>query len=135
MPPEDRDDYQVGYGKPPRHTRFSKGRCGNPRGRPSGSKNLRTLLAKALSETIVVVENGGRKKMTKRAAVIAQLVNKSAKADLRAIKILLDVEKEVETHSTSGPGAAGATPADLDHSDREIIERFLKKQGRNSNDL
>ena len=27
-------DYEVGYGKPPRHTRFVKGRSGNPRGRP-----------------------------------------------------------------------------------------------------
>lgn len=26
-------DYEVGYGKPPRHTRFQPGRSGNPRGR------------------------------------------------------------------------------------------------------
>jgi hypothetical protein len=25
---------QVGYGRPPRHTRFRKGRSGNPKGRP-----------------------------------------------------------------------------------------------------
>jgi Family of unknown function (DUF5681) len=135
MPPEDEDDYRVGYGKPPRHTRFSKGQCGNPRGRPSGSKNLRTLLAEALSQTVTVVENGGRKKVTKRAAMIAQLVNKSAKADLRAIKILLDLDREIETRAAAGPGAAGATPADLDHRDRDIIERFLKKQGKNPDEL
>jgi hypothetical protein len=29
-------DYEVGYGKPPRRTRFRKGRSGNPGGRPRG---------------------------------------------------------------------------------------------------
>jgi len=34
MPPKTRRDYEVGYGKPPRDTRFKEGQSGNPRGRP-----------------------------------------------------------------------------------------------------
>jgi hypothetical protein len=30
------DDYEIGYGKPPRHTQFRKGQSGNPGGRPRG---------------------------------------------------------------------------------------------------
>ena len=56
MPPDDERDYEVGYGKPPRHTRFVKGQSGNPRGRPPGAKNLKTLLNKALNELVVVTE-------------------------------------------------------------------------------
>ena len=97
MPRDDRDDYQVGYGKPPRHTQFAKGQSGNPRGRPSGSKNLATLVSEALNEMVIVTEDGGRRKITKREAIFKQLVNRSAKADWRAIKILLDILREIES--------------------------------------
>ena len=65
--------HEVGYGKPPRHTRFQKGRSGNPRGRPRGSKNLSTLLNEVLNERVLVAENRGRRKITKQQAMITQL--------------------------------------------------------------
>src|SRR5215472_13361203 len=76
MPPEASRDYEVGYGKPPRHTRFKKGQSGNPRGRPRDSKNLKTLLNDALDEPVVVTEEGRRRKITKREAIVTQLVNR-----------------------------------------------------------
>jgi hypothetical protein len=96
MSHDDERDYEVGYGKPPRHSRFRRGQSGNPRGRPAGSKNLATLVSEALNEWVIVVENGGRRKISKREAIIKQLVNRSAKADWRAIKILLDIVREIE---------------------------------------
>jgi hypothetical protein len=79
----------------PRHTQFKRGR--NPRGRPPGAKNLKTLLNDALNEPVVVTENGARRKITKREAIIKQLVNQSATADWRAIKILLDMLRDIES--------------------------------------
>ena len=76
MPDDRKTGYEVGYGRPARHTRFEKGRSGNPRGRPPRAQNLKTLLSDALNETVIVAENGKRRKITKRVAIITQLVNR-----------------------------------------------------------
>jgi hypothetical protein len=113
-------DYEVGYGKPPRHTRFQKGRSGNPAGRPRGKKNLATLLSDALDQKIIVVENGRRKKISKREAIVTQLVNKSASADLKATQILLAMLRDVETRADSGC----ADIESLTEADRQILQRM-----------
>jgi len=120
MPSDKEPDYEVGYGKPPRHTRFKKGRSGNPKGRPRESKNLPTLLTEALNERVIVAENEGRRKITKREAIVTQLVNRSAKADLRAIKILLDIIQDIERRTEPvSPETSSFGP-----SDEKVIEQL-----------
>ena len=51
-------EYEVGYRKPPKTTRFKAGKSGNPKGRPKGSTNLATDLSAELSEQITVREGG-----------------------------------------------------------------------------
>src|SRR5438309_436661 len=99
MPCDDEGDHEVGYGKPPRHSRFVKGQSGNPRGRTPGAKNLKTLLNKALNERVVVTENGGRRKISKCEAIVTQLVNGCAKGDLKAIQILLAMVRDIEARA------------------------------------
>ena len=118
-------DYQIGYGKPPRHTGFQKGRSGNPKGRPEGSKNLATLLTEALDEKVQVTEDGKRRRITKRELVIKQLVNKSAAADLRAIKQLTDIVQGVERRSEASP-APQPQPA-FTAADEEVIAELRKR--------
>jgi len=114
-------DYEVGYGKPPRGAGFKKGQSGNPRGRPPGAKNLTTLLNDALNETVTITENGRRRKITKREAVIKQLVNKSASADARSLKILLDLMLNLEARARSA--AAPTTPA-VGPGDEEVLAQL-----------
>ena len=75
------------YRQPPLNTRFKKGQSGNPRGRPVN--NTAALLAAALNEMArrrPSPRTGSAGRSPKRKAVIAQLVNKSASADLRDIE-------------------------------------------------
>jgi hypothetical protein len=120
MSAEKQRDYEVGYGKPPRHTRFRKGQSGNPRGRPPGAKNLKTLLNDALNEPVIVTENGGRRKLTKRQAIIKQVVNQSTKGDWPAIKILLGWVREIEDQS----GPASSETSSFTAADEKIIEQL-----------
>jgi hypothetical protein len=121
-------DYAVGYRKPPRHAGFQKGRSGNPKGRPKGSKNLATLLNQALDETVMVTEDGRRRRVTKREQVITQLVNKSAAADLRAIKQLTDIVQRVERRNEGSE--APSERAKLSAPDREVVELFIARLRR-----
>ena len=120
MPPDQKRDYEVGYGKPPRHTRFKKGQSGNPRGRPKGSKNLPTLLSEALNEPVVVAENGRRRKITMRQAIIKQLVKRSATADLRAMKILLDMVRDLESQTEP----ASPETAEFSEADEKVLDQL-----------
>jgi len=119
MPIDEERDYEVGYSKPPRHTRFVKGQSGNPRGRPPGAKNMKTLLNKALNELVVVTDNGGRCKLTKREAIVTQLVNRSAKADFKAIQILLGLLRDIE-----GDTDSPAADQTFTEADQRIIQRM-----------
>jgi hypothetical protein len=51
--------YQVGYGKPPLHTRFQKGKSGNPSGRRRRAATERAK-ALALEEAITGPSRRGR---------------------------------------------------------------------------
>ena len=115
-------DYPVGYGKPPEHTRFKKGHSGNSQGRPRGVKNLATLLGAALDEKVIVTENGRRRKITKREAIITQLVNRSTQADLKATQILLGMMQEIERRTDGS-----AEPASLSEADRQVLQ-FIRNR-------
>jgi Family of unknown function (DUF5681) len=116
-------DYKVGYGKPPRHTRFKTGEpSANPRGRPA--KNLAALLIRGLNEPVVVTENGRRRTITKREAIASQLINKSAGADWRATKMLLDAVKDAEKQAgTPPPESAPRFTA----ADEEVVEQLIER--------
>ena len=89
-------DYRVGYGRPPLDTRFKRGQSGNPKGRPPGAKNLASLLNEALNELVIIKEDGGRKRISKRKAAFKQLVNEAAKGNWRALKLLVDILQDIE---------------------------------------
>jgi hypothetical protein len=83
--------YRVGYGKPPKQSRFTKGRSGNPRGRPKGSRNLATMIIEELTRTVSVVENGKRTKVPKIRVAVRQALNRAMAGDFKALHQIINM--------------------------------------------
>lgn len=83
--------YEIGYKRPPKSGQFSKGKSGNPKGRPKGSKNFMTLLEKELGQSIVVSENGKKKTLSRLQAMVKRLVADALQGERKSLLLLLDV--------------------------------------------
>lgn len=90
----DNNNENIGYGNPPKATRFAKGQSGNPRGRPKGSKNMLKLVAEILEQKISIIQDGKPFKISKRTAMFLQLINSAVKGNLKAISsVIAFIEK------------------------------------------
>jgi hypothetical protein len=135
--------YSVGYGHPPRNTRFVKGKSANPNGRPRGSKNMNTLITEALDERVTIKENGKARSVTKRVAMFKQLVNKATMGDLKALQLLMAQlrERDKDPSSPSEKDTAVRSTWDLDvNEQRELTQwqstiQTLLQRGMNPQEL
>ena len=125
MAEENKNDYEVGYKRPPVHTRFRKGVCPNPAGRPKGSTNLKKDFLEELSERVPVTEGGKRKKHSKQRVTIKALVNKAMTGDVRAATMVIEYWIRL-----CGLDEVAATDARLSSTDQQILEAFLERYGR-----
>jgi len=96
------------------------------RGRQRRStRDLVALLSAALDAPVAVVEDGKRRRVSKRALIAAQLVDRSAQADLRATKLLVDL---LQTIAPPAPGGA-SEPAPLDAAEDKAVATLLARLG------
>jgi hypothetical protein len=86
--------YEVGYKRPPAHSRFQKGRSGNPSGRPKDSKNFKTLLNQILNEQISLQDGVNSRKVSKREAIARRLIIGALKGDSRDLQTLLKLAEQ-----------------------------------------
>ncbi|MFC7698634.1 DUF5681 domain-containing protein [Bradyrhizobium sp. GCM10028915] len=116
-----KSDKGVGFGRPPLHSRFKKGRSGNPRGRPKGSLNFATDLKKTLQAPVTLTDGGKSRRVSTQEAALLRLREKALKGDVRALDKIL-----FYAMAMSG-NAAEDTTKSPSMDDEAIVEAFRQQ--------
>lgn len=87
------------------------------------ARDLAALLSAELDGATTVTEDGEKRSVTKREAIAAGLVRRSAQADLQATKLLVELLGKIQ------PPAAAAAPEQLDAADEKVIATVLSRLG------
>lgn len=119
----ERTDYEVGYCKPPRNTRFKPGRSGNPKGRPKGAKSLNTIVRENLTQKVAVRTQGGAKKISRIEAIMHKVVEQAMKGNPRALAELIKLYGSAVPEEKENEGAGGQEQ-DLTAADLATLEAY-----------
>jgi hypothetical protein len=98
------NDNDVGYSKPPKHSRWKKGQCGNPKRQyrqiPKGTVQIIDAL---LFEKINIVESGISRRVTVFEAILLHLLSKEISGDKRAMAARLKYQEFVVSQAPREP--------------------------------
>jgi hypothetical protein len=93
---ETRDNYEVGYGKPPKHTRFPKGVSGNPKGRPKTAPDFADALLREARALMTINENGKQKRVSKNDVLAKQLYKLAMTGNIAAARLVLAHHRDAQ---------------------------------------
>ena len=86
-----RNGYEIGYGKPPKHSQFCPGQSGYPAGRRKGLRNLKTDVKSTLAIPVKVKEGGRTRTRSTQECALMVLREKALRGEVRAIVRLLEL--------------------------------------------
>ena len=115
--------YEVGYGKPPVHSRFKPGQSGNPAGRRKGTRNLSTDVRLMLELPVRLKDGGGTRKISTQEAALMKVREKALQGDVRALERLIELAFRFNNDG------AGAEPSPgLAADDQAILEAYFARK-------
>ena len=89
------NDSDVGYGKPPRHSRWKAGQSGNRKGRPTKPQHYRLsdAVAAKLDQEIRVKGGRGESKLSTLRLLLRRIVEKAATGDMCAVATIVKISE------------------------------------------
>lgn len=135
--PVSKTGYDIGYGKPPRHSQFKKGRSGNPKGRPKGSKNFDTIVLEAMQKRVKVRTASGVKTMSSAEALMMKFMEAATKGDRRMIERLFAWYAQALPTPVMANREIADQDEPLSNGDHAILEAYREmvlRQGQDEED-
>ena len=108
-------DYEVGYKKPPRHSRFKLGNRVNPHGRGKRKQRMEAEIVHEVMNSSVEYREGGKSKRATRIELVIKCYGAAAlRGDVKAAEALLTLRAHFEKHPDIEPIAMrlNLNPAD-----------------------
>ena len=105
--------YRVGYGRPPLHRRIKPGERRNPRGRPKGTRNQKTILQEIAYETHTIPEDGKSRRVSTIELVLIAVRNLAINRNIRALHLMQDYEQRYQTREIPHNGGYLILPEPL----------------------
>jgi hypothetical protein len=121
---DDDKSAKSGFGNPPSQRRFKQGESGNPKGRPKGSRNLKTDLSALLKGKVEITINGRTRRIRRQEAMLLSLYQRALSKDSGAAKTLIDLVVKLQNPDDDSPVETTNSP-----SDRIIVENYLRRNG------
>ncbi len=86
-----------GYGKPPKKSQFKPGQSGNPKGRPKGSKSLKSIVERELGKKMTIIIDGEPLKVSRLEAMfLAQWQKATAKQNTSAFREIMKLINQLK---------------------------------------
>jgi Family of unknown function (DUF5681) len=83
--------YDVGYGKPPVHSRFQPGQSGNKKGREKKLLNMSDIVLEELNELQTIEKDGNRIRIPLLRIMVKQFIRSAAKGNTRALLTIMEL--------------------------------------------
>jgi hypothetical protein len=121
-------EYEVGYRRPPRHSRWRPGQSGNPKGRRRGAKNLNTIIYHTFMEKITIRKDGISMRVTKLEAMFLKMMEAALKGDAKAFMTLFGLAQQLEKFAPEPMNIVKVEFVDADPNRVKKLFRYLDKE-------
>ena len=122
MSEDPKRDYEVGYRRPPQHSRFKPGQSANPAGRKKGVANFKTDVENTLQLPVQLSEAGKTKRVSTQQVALSRLKQKALSGDGRALGRALKLAGQLSDEAESSEMAGR-----MDIVDAAILAAFVEE--------
>lgn len=115
-PSDEGEGDEVGYGKPPVHSRWKPGQSGNPKGRPKKERSIKKLIERELDRVITIKNRGKEERITIREAIVRKRVSDALSDPRERHRLIAMIEDD-----DSGPDLFET------REDEEALQELLRR--------